>query len=854
MSAVAILLSFLSASPFASAIADNTTVPRIIARCDDASAWVGGTVDTALAKSADASIRWAHAESSSLRLAAPPKDWSTHTTIRFWLHSEVKTDSAFVLIIQSENPKTEGMDYWMASIRLNFVGWREILLPRRTMGWAREPLGWGQITSAYFTASGWENTPDPRAVVHIDQLELFDMPPVTGPRMTDEMLFELVDLEHAGLEDARDAYAAGDLPATKKALADYLRNRTSVSWRFDPHRIDSGISHNRRAADDTMAGKVSVISIGHTFPEGEFDWFYNPTVERSDLPVNHEWQWQLGRMGYWSNLGRTYWGTGDEQYAQAFVRQLRSWVYNCPRLDDSGNYAGSAWRTIECGIRMNGSWPDAYHRFLRSPSFTDEDILLYLKSCAEQAQHLRTHPTSGNWLTMEMSGLYTVGALFPELRDATEWRAYAIGRIYEELTKQFLPDGAQVELTPGYHQVALSNVLKIPGVARMTGRIGEIPPDFVALTEAAFDFNQYLMTPDRDLPRFNDSWHVNVPSSLRSAAELFPGRADFRWIATQGQEGTPPSSTSHALEYAGYYVMRSGWDEWANYLCFDTGPLGYGHVHQDKLNVVLWSYGREILFDGGGGNYESSPWRRYDTDTFAHNTVLVDGLPQRRQTRNRWANVSREPIEARWESTETHDFAAGTYDDVYGSAGDRIATHTRRVLFLTPDIFIVVDTLTPRDKAVHAYQARWHLMTTSTELDQETLALSTTDAERPNLVVVPLIDGKLQVEAISGQTDPELLGWWVQKNKNHKPATTVTHTRQASGVQHFITLLLPTKQGETNPVREVKSFAPTASMVHFANGGRIVVWAEPEPSGDITVQEILADGVVGRTVGAEKQR
>jgi len=153
-------------------------------------------------------------------------------------------------------------------------------------------------------------------------------------------------------------------------------------------------------------------------------------------------------------------------------------------------------------------------------------VILYLKSCTEQAQHLRKYPTSGNWLTMEMSGLYTVGAVFHELKDAAEWRNYAIGRLYEELDKQFLLDGAQIELTPGYHQVALFNTLQIPETANTVGRLDELPDDYVRKAERAFDYNLYLMTPDRDMPRFNDSWHVNVPGYMRTAIEIFP---ENRW-------------------------------------------------------------------------------------------------------------------------------------------------------------------------------------------------------------------------------------------------------------------------------------------------------------------------------------
>ena len=129
-------------------------------------------------------------------------------------------------------------------------------------------------------------------------------------------------------------------------------------------------------------------------------------------------------MSFWPNLGNTWWGTGNDVYTKFWVGQLRSWLTNCPVPASVQNGAGSCWRTIESGIRMNSNWPNTYHRFLLAPSFTDQDMCDYLKSCIEHSRYLSNYFTSGNWLTMEMSGLYTVGALYPELKDAAAWRAF----------------------------------------------------------------------------------------------------------------------------------------------------------------------------------------------------------------------------------------------------------------------------------------------------------------------------------------------------------------------------------------------------------------------------------------------
>jgi hypothetical protein len=215
------------------------------------------------------------------------------------------------------------------------------------------------------------------------------------------------------------------------------------------------------------------------------------------------------------------------------------------------NGKGSPWRTIDSGIRMSNSWPDAFFSFLLSPSFTDDDVAAFSYFALMHGRYLRSFPTAGNWVTMEMCGLFTTGCIFPEMKEAANWRAFAAKRMRDEETTQFLPDGAQYELSPGYHNTALDNLKGIVRVAKLTGRLNELPSGYIAGMERAFDYDLFLMTPNRSLPKFNDSgWDVGVRSTLRDALQFFPDRTDYRWIWTQGKEGAPPSVTSHTIEDA----------------------------------------------------------------------------------------------------------------------------------------------------------------------------------------------------------------------------------------------------------------------------------------------------------------
>ena len=655
-------------------------------------------------------------------------------------------------------------------------------------------------------------------------------------------MFEFLDLDR--VPEVKRALDGGDDGAAVRAWAKHLRERAHAPWVKHLRLPELGeVEGIAERGDKVVRGEIEQQAIDYVFEHGDIDWFYNPTRVRDDLAVNNEWQWQLNRMGFWVTLGEAYVATGDEVYAQTWVKHLRSWAEQCPRPDDSGNYAESSWRTIESGIRMAGSWPRAFQYFLQSPSFTDEDVVLYVQLCIEHALHLRTHHRpAGNWLTMEMAGLYSVGAIFPELRDAADWRLYAAEKSYVELETQFTPDGAQVELSPGYHWVALGNILTVPRVAKVAGFESELPADFLARAEKAFEFTLMMRSPDGSTPRVNDTPNTqDVASILRVGAELFPERKDFLWAATLGTEGEVPKRTSVGFDYAGYYVMRSGWEDDANMVCFDAGPTGLAHIHQDKLNVMMWAFGREVLLDTGGGPYEQSKWRKYGLSTYSHNTVLVDGLAQ-----NRERGFAQAPLDdVTWVTGEAFDYAVGVYDELYEESLP--VTHKRHVLFVKPDIVLVWDVLTPKDGASHTYQARWHVTTPNTQVDGSTVL--TVDHGQPNLAIVPLLEG-VDVDVVSAQEEPELLGWWIRKRVQPSviPAATVLHDRSGEGRQHFMTLLLPLQKGENNPVQGVRQVGALEVAVDLKDG-RLLRCVGTDRC--LCVTEVLADGSVGREVKAE---
>jgi hypothetical protein len=659
-----------------------------------------------------------------------------------------------------------------------------------------------------------------------------------GPRMTDVEFFGALDLELPALAEVRARFEASDLEGAKEAYATYLLQRESpryfADWREMPAPENRPPNPNTRAADKVLAGEYTSCGVPITFTD-RIDWQANPAK-----PFNPEWTWQLGRFAWWGDLARAYWDTGDERYAAQFVRELRSWVGDNPMPEKVANAVGSRWRTIECGIRLAGPWPNAFFRFLGSPSFTPDDVVLMVKSMVEQADYLQRYPTGGNWLTMESNGMGHVGVLFPEFRRAQVWRDDGIARQYKELDNQFYPDGPQKELATGYHYVALGNIL---GLARICLRNDvPLPPDYVAKLEGLWEVGMWVMMPDRTTPEVNDGSRVNVPGTLKEALAFFPKRDDFRYLATDGSEGSPPTELSHWFPWAGWAVMRTGWGRDDNYLFFDGGPFGMGHQHEDKLAFQIYAYGSYLLIDPGNYMYDQSAMRAYVLGAAAHNIVSVDGKAQhRRGLRATSANTS--PETSRWESTPAYDYCEGVYADGFGGDNALKVTQKRAVLFVKPGYWLVLDTLTPADADPHQYEALFHLGTDQAVAEGPSVR---TVSDAANLSITA-IGAEVAADVVRGQETPSYLGWRSRGILDRVPCPVGRFRWDAAGVSRVLWVCYPTRPGESAPAVAPLPNLPAGTLGATIEtpGGADTVRLTPNPDGTVLweVDRHGADGI-----------
>ena len=432
------------------------------------------------------------------------------------------------------------------------------------------------------------------------------------------------------------------------------------------------------------------------FPAGKIDWGYMAGDDQ-------EFIFQMNRHRYWISLGQAYALTGDEAYAECFVAQLMDWLDKEPWREEAAN---TTWRTLDAGLRAD-YWVRAMALCAHSPAVTDEVAARFIDGLAAHADRLGQNKKTGfsyksNWGVMEYTGLYVIAWLLGREGDFERARHF----LREDLHIQIMDDGMQWEASCMYHNEVLASYLEALRAARLFGDDTLFGEEELALISKAAHATLALKTPAHCQPMTGDSDRTDVRDLLSEAALLlgdgalkaggyarldyesiwlFGAEADKRYRALPAVPGAP--GAVH-LEASGQVVLRSGWDEKADWLYFKNGPLGGGHGHQDKLHVGLWLDGEEVLADAGRFTYTDTPERYALKAAASHNVPMADAC-EFSDSVDSWT------YRALPQATPNRVVQKGEYLFIEGAHtgyADRGLLVCRRVLAVGTDIFLINDT------------------------------------------------------------------------------------------------------------------------------------------------------------------
>ena len=600
---------------------------------------------------------------------------------------------------------------------------------------------------------------------------------------------------------------AGDVAGAEKAFADYVRAhlrtdeicRDWIGKEYSPKEMSNLVAR----AEAVMDYRLSSCGTEFHFADHKVDWESNPTYNNYK-----EWTWQLNRHWCFTPLAEYYFRTGDERAVTVWLDMMDSWLNQAlAPAEDVHAHATKCWRTIDAGIRVR-CWVEQFPVFARSAQVSEEFIARYFASVWEHGRRLRAKTTSGNWLFIELGALMHVSMAYPFLNDAAEWGAFATRRQREEVERQVYPDGFQYELTTAYHGCVLNDIRRI---ADCHERFGREPPAFVRENLAKmFEVYMYLSTPAFVTPNLNDGEFANVSGYCAKALGLYPDHDDFRWFATRGREGTPPGFLSLAMPYAGAVVFRDAWRPDAVWAYMDASPFGYGHQHEDKLNFLLWAYGRPMLIEGGNYFYDASEMRKYALSTRSHNTIRIDGCDQSQWRTYRWRDADiKKKADLEFAATLGRDRARAAFTAGYGPGGIPVA-HDRTVLFVKdekglPPFFAVIDRLSSKDDARHSFQAIWHFAPRcGLAIDGATF---TGDFGKGVGLFAATSAADACITNRIGQKKPELQGWlpiWKADPHEDIPIPTPVVEGAFTGARRIVTVFCPYRDG-TSPIRGVRA-------------------------------------------------
>ncbi|MCB0213795.1 MAG: alginate lyase family protein, partial [Anaerolineae bacterium] len=580
------------------------------------------------------------------------------------------------------------------------------------------------------------------------------------------------DLDKEALMGVRKALGHQDFEEASRQLGRTFVSRKSPHFCFTPTEVDAIIhfvDETEKAATIQAANEVchNLFRFRAAEPvifEDAVDWTYCPQG-------NKDWTWDLNRHAYFETLGRAYTYSGDERYVEKFQELLLDWLAKNPVDTRQANWSS----VFEVGFRIN-TWIWAFHYFRLAPSFDTKFCLAFLKGLFVHGCYLDAHielHAQNNHLLLEAKSLAMLGLLFPEFKQAAHWRERGLKLLYREIEAQIYPDGVHGEMATHYHRVIAGELLELLVV--LENNHIPIPPAIQAGFERMVDFEVWVTKPNGQIPLLGDSalQDTYLRYTAASGGAIFmkrtalksvipnPGEAEVWLLGPQRIEtfqrttSDEVSLDSRAFPDGGYFVMRHGHTSAAPYLVFDCGPFGYkpvpSHGHADALSFELHAWGQTLLVDPGiYGTQLGQNWRNFFRGTRAHNSVVVDNLDQ-----SILIDVWRvyQPAQAKlhqWITSDHFDFVDGSHNG-YMRLPEGV-THRRRIFFVKPEYWIVIDTVTGSGE--HTYDNYFHLMPNAVvQINQESQQVRATGGvDDTGLIIAPLPPSdNCRVEVFTGE-------------------------------------------------------------------------------------------------------
>lgn len=483
-------------------------------------------------------------------------------------------------------------------------------------------------------------------------------------RVTEQELWQSLDLDRPELLGLKAAVAGGDAEAAAANWAKYLATRTKPACHFDRDKWPAYIRKEFPAVADAMlrdAERVAKGDLSHAavrlpiegeIPGGKIDWLYNPKRDTSYVSL-------VGSQWFKNPLGRAYLLTGDERFAKTFAWIFDSWFDHQDAICEFQGGLGfnPIYRAYYPGIQSR-ILVDNYYSMANSPALTPAIHVKVMRQLLASAQFLERQERAyrkGNQQVAAVMGLGVIGLVFPEFKDAAKWVDRAETIMAEHLHKDFFADGGHRELCTQYHKTCLRDTTYVALTSEHNGRPSPLlrGENGVAL-ERSYDWLARLVMPTGETPPLHSAVFSTDHAVYSLVSAIHFKRPDHAYLASRFWErgeapnqkaplafavyqlcsplktsalsiATRPDHLSTHLAESGFAVMRTGWEPEDRYLVFQYGWANTGHAYPVALSFLLEMNGELIATHAGSPRSYRHPAYRYCHSTMSHQTVSIDG-------------------------------------------------------------------------------------------------------------------------------------------------------------------------------------------------------------------------------------
>jgi hypothetical protein len=479
-------------------------------------------------------------------------------------------------------------------------------------------------------------------------------------------------------------------------------------------------------ADEIVEGKFRMfggepVEIKLTFDQPLQHWTHYESgktpIPKSHFPIpDIKFIWEPARFGWAYTLGRAYYLTQNETYAEAF------WKYFECFTDGNPPNMGPHWMNGQEGAIRLMALVWAGQVFETPPIGGGETAA---SSSAERRARLagsvaahaaRIPPTllyaraqNNNHLVTEAAALYTAGLALPDHPQASRWRALGWRWLNWAFRHQISGYGEYIQHSTNYHRLMLQTALWVHAIkdtdwpALTFQSLGRATHWLFSMLDPASGRTPNLGANDGALilplatTPFND-FRPTVQAAARAFLrfQLPTGVWDEMslWLGLDAHEKAYEPNLYLADQLRG----RNSWA----YLRASTFPSRLGHM--DQLHLDLWWRGLNVAQDAGTYLYNAEPpWDNPLVTARVHNTVTVDGHDP--MTRGgRFMTLDWFPAYSK-SVVVTDETALGQVLGYHNGYPD--VRHERKVTVYADERWTVEDTLI--SEIPHTYRLHWLL-------------------------------------------------------------------------------------------------------------------------------------------------